>query len=134
MKPIRLSLLLAVTGCTGLLPSSPTPREVCGEVDRACMEIQEVEAECSAADSQYKAWKAVAIASSGLAGATGAGGVLSSAIADEPAADVGLAAASSAFAVMATVGEYLSGDYGEDAVECLERLERLRDARERGGP
>jgi hypothetical protein len=134
-----VAIVLLVTmpcssGCAGIIPWSTRPSEVCGETDRACMEIVEVEAECRELDGQYKAWKATGMALTGVAGATGTGGVLTATLADEPAADVTMAALSAGSAIFATVSDWLAGEYAEDVAECLQRLERLRSARDGGGP
>jgi hypothetical protein len=134
MMRTEVVLLVVLSGCAGILPWSEPSREVCGETDRACMEIVEVEAECRQLDGSYLAWKAVGMALSGLTGATGTGGILTATLADEPAADVTLAGVSAGSAIMATVAQMLSSEYAQDAVECLQRLERLRAARDGGGP
>lgn len=134
MKSTALLVVVATVGCAGIIPWSETSREVCGETDRACMEIQEVEAECRSLDGSYKAWKAVGMALTGVAGATGTGGVLTATLAEEPAADVTMAALSAGSAIFATVSDWLAGEYAEDVAECLQRLERLRATRDGGVP
>lgn len=126
--------VVSVSGCAGIFPWSEPSREVCGETDRACMEIVEVEAECRGLDASYKTWKATGMALTGVAGATGTGGVLTATLADEPAADVVMAGLSAGSAIFATVSDWLAGEYAEDVAECLQRLERLRAARDGGGP
>lgn len=125
--------VVSVSGCVGVIPWSEPSREVCGETDRACMEIVEVEAECRQLDGSYKAWKAVGMALTGVAGATGTGGVLTATLADEPAADVTMAAVSAGSAIFSTVSYWLAGELAEDVAECLQRLERLRSARKEDG-
>lgn len=102
MRLLLMSVLLI--GCTSLIPPGRTPSDRCA----------------SDADS-YLAWHAVAVASSGLAGAVGAGGVLSASLADEPGADIALAASAVLFGALATVAEVLSAEYAERSAEaCVE--------------
>jgi len=98
---LRLAALLLLLGCTSLVPAGRTASDRCRDADDA-----------------HLAWYAVGIASSGLAGATGAGGVLTATLADEPGADIALAASSAVLGVLATVAGVLAGEYAERASEA----------------
>ncbi len=92
---IRLIPLFLCLGCSSLLGSRTATDE------------------CREYDDSYLTWHAVGIAAGGLAGATGASGVLSATLADEPGADIGLAASSAVFGVLATVAGVLAGEYAD---------------------
>lgn len=100
-----LFCLVSGSGCASLYGGTANPSQ-----------------ECRRADDLYLTWHAVGIAASGAAGATGAGGVLTSTLADEPGADIGLAASSAVFGILATVATVLSAEYAERATEaCVEQ-------------
>lgn len=103
MRGLLVALVLfSIGGCTSLVGSRDAS-DVCQDYDSA-----------------YLAWNAVGVASSGLAGATGASGVLTATLADEPGADIALAATSAVLGVLATVANVLSGQYAERFAErCL---------------
>ncbi|MBN1774516.1 MAG: hypothetical protein JXB32_24865 [Deltaproteobacteria bacterium] len=99
-----VACLFAGSGCSSLIPSGRTPTD-----------------ECRQMDDSYLAWHAVGVAAGGAAGATGAGGVLTSTLADEPGADIALAASSALFGILATVASVLSAEYAERAADaCVE--------------
>jgi len=98
MRPLAFVFLL---GCTSLLPPGRTASDRCREEN-----------------DRHLAWYAVGVASSGMAGATGAGGVLTATLADEPGADIALAASSAVLGVLAAVANVLAGEYAERASEA----------------
>jgi len=99
-------LVLLLSSCTSLIPSGTTTNP-----------------ECQRYDANYLAWYAVSVAASGAAGATGASGVLTATLADEPSADIVLAATSAAMGILATVATILSGEYAERAAgACAEPM------------
>jgi len=94
---------LLTCGCVSLVPPNAAPSDACRRLDES-----------------HIAWYAVGIASGSLAGATGTSGVLTSTLADEPYADLGLAVSSTIFGALATLGTVLAGIYAERYVECLD--------------
>jgi hypothetical protein len=99
-------LVLLLSSCTSLIPSGTTTNP-----------------DCQRYDESYLAWYAVSVAASGGAGATGASGVLTATLADEPGADIALAATSAALGILATVATILSGEYAERAAgACSEPM------------
>ena len=75
---------------------------------------------CQQQEDRYISWYAVGVVSGSLAGATGTSGVLTSTLADEPYADIALAASSMVFGALATLGTVLSGIYAENYAECVD--------------
>lgn len=66
---------------------------------------------CAFYDESHVAWVAVGSAASGLAGATGVGGMLASEFGDEEGWDIGLAVTSAAMGALALTAELLAGHY-----------------------
>jgi hypothetical protein len=97
-------LLLLIVGCSSIVPTA----------------VRNPTDACTTADQNYLIWKAIGVASSGLAGATGSGGVLTATLADEPAADISLAASSAVFGILATVAGILSGEYATRAADACQ--------------
>jgi len=97
-----LAILAALSlSCAGLIPPGYPARD-----------------ECREADDAYLAWRSIGIAAGGLAGATGTSGVLTSTLADEPGADIALAASSALLGVLASVASVLAGEYAERVTRC----------------
>lgn len=73
---------------------------------------------CRTYDENYVTWYALGIASGSLAGATGASGVLTATLIDEPYADLGLAISSTVFGAFAAVSNALAGMYASRYTTC----------------
>mgnify|MGYP001573672951 FL=1 len=75
--------------------------------------------DCRRFDDSFVAWQAVGIASGSLGGASGASGLLSSALDGSDGAEIGLAATGAVLGALSAVAVWLSGHYAERyAEEC----------------
>lgn len=113
---VALVLVLAI-GCRGLAPTTPTgplPGETEEQAEvRVCIES------CRAYDDQYLVHYALGMTFSGVSAAAGTGGIMTSAIADEPGADIALACTAAAAGIGALVFNWLSGEAGERYEDCV---------------
>lgn len=95
--------MLLVLGCSSLIPPEAAVRD-----------------ECRDYDDSYLAWRSVAIAAGGLAGASGTSGVLTSTLADEPGADLALAGVSAVSGILSAVAAWLADEYARRVTRCGE--------------
>lgn len=101
-----LSVALALpVGCSALIPPSDA--------------VSTVSPDCRYYDDSFMAWQAVGIAAGSLGGASGASGLLSSALDGSEGAEIGLAASGAVLGALSAVAAWLSGHYAERyAEEC----------------
>ena len=115
LAAVALVLVLAL-GCRGLAPATPTgpvPGETAEQADvRTCIES------CRTYDDQYLVHYALGMTFSGVSAAAGTGGIMSSALADEPGADIALACSAAAGGIAAVVFNWLAGEAGERFEDC----------------
>ena len=97
---------LVLSGCVGLEGHASTPS---GE---SCLDS------CRRYDDQYLAYYALGMVFSGTTAAAGTGGVLTATLADEPNADIGLAATAAASGIGAVVFNWLAGESAERYTTC----------------
>ncbi len=116
LAAVALVLVLAL-GCRGLAPETPTgplPGETVEQAAvRTCVDA------CRTHDSEYLAYYALGMTFSGVSAAAGTGGIMTSALADEPGADIALACISAGGGIAALVFNWLSGEAGERYEDCV---------------
>ena len=109
MKTIILcAMLCSCTGLSHIDTATHGPRSQ----EAVCAE------ECSPHDDAYLVYYALGMTFSGLAGASGTGGVLSATLADEPGADIALASAAAGSAIATVVFNWLAGEEADRYEEC----------------
>jgi hypothetical protein len=99
LAAVALVLVLCL-GCRGLAPTTPTVRLPDETEDQA--EVRVCLESCRAYDDQYLVHYALGMTFSGVSAAAGTGGIMTSALADEPGADI----------------NWLSGEAGERFEDC----------------
>lgn len=118
--PVALACFCAfVLSCYGLAGRDDLPVVGASTAEQGCIES------CRAYDDEYLVFYALGMAFSGVTAASGTSGILSATLADEPNADIALAATAAGSGIATVVFNWLSGESAERYTECVERCGEL---------
>jgi hypothetical protein len=117
LAAIVFSALVLLGGCSSLSTAQPSTERQTAFVSSSV----QCEENCVRYDDAYIAWYALGMTFSGVTAAAGTSGVLSATLADEPNADIALAATAAGSGILTVVFNWLAGESAERYTECVAR-------------